>query len=267
MSDAPGDGLFDAPIKPGGAIVAREEVSPIAHPGELLTAIIGLAKDPDFDVSKLQALMGMQERLEDRQAERAFARALHDAQAEIPSIAKNGTVTLGSGKGSYAFATWEDMDKVLRPVMDRHGFTLSFDMAMRPGDGGGAIITGTLMHSDGHSKSAAIPLALDAGPGRNSLQAMGSTMSYGRRYVTEMLFNLVRKGVDDDGVSGGAKFITSEQAAELQELIKGSGRSETDFMQSFSAGTLHHFDELEPGTAFLAAKGALTRMARTKGGS
>lgn len=250
-------------------IATREEKPPamIAQPGELLSAIVGLAKDPEFDVTKLQALMGMQERLEDRQAERAFVRALHDAQAEIPPIAKNGTVALGNGKGSYAFATWEDIDKVLRPIMDKNGFTLSFDMAMRPGDGGGAIITGTLMHADGHSKSAAIPLALDSGPGRNSLQSMGSTMSYGRRYVTEMLFNLVRKGTDDDGVSGGAKFIEPAQIEELRSLCEQACRAETDFMQSFSAGTLHHFDELEPGTAFLAAKGALTRMARAKGSS
>lgn len=243
-------------------VATRTETLPATTegPGALLSAIVGLAKDPEFDVNKLQALMGMQERLEDRQAERAFVRALHDAQAEIPAIAKNGTVALG--KGSYAFATWEDMDKVLRPIMDKHGFTLSFDMAMRPGEGGGAIITGTLMHADGHSKSAAIPLALDGGPGRNALQAMGSTMSYGRRYVTEMLFNLVRKGADDDGVRGGKKFITEEQAGELRELAKQAGRQEGPFLDRLFAGEVRSFDEIEVGTPFNAAKSTLMGIVR-----
>tara|TARA_R110000868_G_scaffold406061_1_gene686164 strand:- start:952 stop:1701 length:750 start_codon:yes stop_codon:yes gene_type:complete len=231
-------------------------------PGALLTAIVTLAKDETFDVTKLEALMKMQERMEDRQAERAFARALHDAQAEIPHIAKNGTVSLGSGKGSYAFTTWTDMDRVLRPVMDRHGFTLKFDMQQK--EGGGAVITGTLLHVDGHSAQASIPLALDAGPGRNNLQAMGSTMSYGRRYVAEMLFNLVRAGVDDDGRAGGAKFISQDDADELREMCKAAGRQEGPFLDRVFAGSeIRAFEEIEQGAAYLAAKNTLAGLIKS----
>ena len=239
-----------ANIEAGGNIVVSD------GPGALLNAIVALAKDEAFDVTKLEALMKMQERMEDRQAERAFARALHAAQAEIPHIAKNGTVSLGSGKGSYAFTTWTDMDRVLRPVMDRHGFTLKFDMAAK--DGGGAVITGTLLHVDGHSTQASIPLALDTGPGRNNLQAMGSTMSYGRRYVAEMLFNLVRRGEDDDGKAGGARFISEAQADELRELSRLAGRQEGAFLAGVFEGTnIRSFDEIEEGIGYIVAKNML----------
>ena len=46
----------------------------------------------------------------------------------MPRVAKNGTIRLGEGKGVIPFATWEDMDTALRPVMQRHGFSLSFDV-------------------------------------------------------------------------------------------------------------------------------------------
>jgi hypothetical protein len=42
-------------------------------------------------------------------------------------------------------------------------------------------------------------LQLDTGPGRNQNQAMGSTLSYGKRYTAEMLLNIVREGEDTDG--------------------------------------------------------------------
>jgi hypothetical protein len=80
--------------------------------------------------------------------------------------------------------------------MAEEGFTLSFDS--KPHDRG-ITITGTLLHRDGHSRSATMLLDEDRGPGRNNLQAMGSTLSYGKRYTAEMLLNIVREGDDKDG--------------------------------------------------------------------
>lgn len=245
-----------SPEQPGSGAAIGE------GPGALLSAIVQLAKDPAFDVGKLDALMKMQERLEDRQAEREFAAALRAAQAELPQIEKHGLLELvgqgGQSKGSYKFARWEDMDKVLRPIMERHGFTLRFDMAMR--EGGGAVITGTLLHIAGHSASASIPLALDSGPGRNNLQAMGSTMSYGRRYVAEMLFNIVRKGDDDDGVSGGKRFISRADADLLRGLCREAKRQEGPFLDRLFGGQVHSFDEIEAGPGFIAAKNTLEQV-------
>ena len=198
-------------------------------PGALLSAIIQMSRDPSVDVAKLEALLGMQERMEARQAEAMFNQALHAAQQEMPRVAKNSTIKLGEGKGSIPFASFEDVDAALRPIMQRHGFSLSFDMQTK--DGGGAVITGTLRHSAGHAKTASIPLALDSGPGRNNLQAMGSTFSYGRRYVTEMFFNIVRTGADDDGVRGGMRFITDAQVGQIEALIRQSGSDRTAFLR------------------------------------
>lgn len=201
-----------------------------AQPGELLTAIVTLAKDPAMDVAKLSALLEMQERMEDRQAERSFIAAFARLSADPPRVKKNGTIDLGKGK-AIAFARWEDIDKVIRPLLEREGFSLSFDSAQRPGDGGGLVVTGTLMHAAGHSRTASMPLPLDAGPGRNNLQAMGSTLSYGKRYCAEMLLNIVREGEDDDGKFGGTRFITAEQVDEIEKLIEEKGADRWKFLE------------------------------------
>jgi hypothetical protein len=199
-------------------------------PGALLNAIVQLAKDPAVDVAKLDALLQMQERMERRQSEVEFSRALARLSPKMPRVKKNGRVELGQGKGSYPFARWEDIDRIIRPLMAEEGFTLDFDSQPRSGDGGGLIVTGTLMHRDGFRKSASLPLPLDTGPGRNNLQAMGSTLSYGKRYCAEMLLNIVREGVDDDGVAGGAEPITAEECAELNRGLMETKSDLTAFL-------------------------------------
>src|SRR6185437_5923400 len=175
----------------------------------------------------------------------------------LPRVKKNGTISLGKDKTGaereVAFAKWEDMDRVIRPLMAREGFTLSFDSAARPGDGGGLIVTGTLMHKDGHTRTASMPLPLDTGPGRNNLQAVGSTLSYGKRYCAEMLLNIVREGQDDDGTGAAMRFIAAEQKAELVALQAETGANTKLFLEYLRVPSL---DEL-PATRFAEAKAKL----------
>jgi len=222
-------------VEPKPLMVVPEQLPVIPEgPGALLSAIGQLARDPTVNIANLQALMTMQERLEDRQAERAYAEALRSAQAEVPQVERLGHVDLGKGTG-YTFARLEDLDHVMRPIMEKHGFSIIYDRVMR--EGGGLIVTATLAHTGGHSKTASFPLPLDTGPGRNNLQAAGSTDSYARRYLLEGFFNIVRKGADDDGKSGGAKYILAEQVAELQGLLKEAGRDERTFLERLFVGS------------------------------
>lgn len=208
----------------------------VSEPNSLLPAIITLAKDPAVDVAKLSALLDMQEKMEARQAERQAIEAFTALSREMPRVKKNGTISLGAGKGSIAFAKWEDMDTVIRPLLVKYGFTLSFNSIERTG--GGLTVTGELMHQSGHVRTAAIPLALDIGPGRNNLQAMGSTLSYGKRYCAEMLLNIVREAADDDGTKGGVAYITPDQCEELAVLIRETGTDEKRFLATFDVQEL-----------------------------
>lgn len=237
-----------------------------ANPTSLLNFVAQAVSDPNVDVAKLEALLRMQREIVADEAKTEFNIALHAAQAEMPRVKKNGTIKLitkeGLNRGSIPFATYEDVDTALRPIMEKYGFTINFNVDAR--DGGGGIITGTLEHTNKHFKTASMPLALDTGPGRNNLQAMGSTLSYGKRYVLEMLFNIVREGVDDDGKLGGTKFITEEEAAELRDLTKRAGRQEGAILDKLFAGNVRSFEELEAGSAFLATKSTLTAIIQQK---
>jgi len=240
----------------------------------LLSAIVQLARDPSVDVTKLQALLGMQERMEGRQAELEFNRAL----SRLPPmhVKKNGLIDLTSkedkaknvSRKPVAFAKWEDMAAVIEPILDAEGFRLMFESVPRPGEGGGLTVTGMLLHRDGHCRSASIPLPLDTGPGRNNLQAYGSTLSYGKRYTAEMLLNIVRDGQDDDGKTGGAMPLTEEEVDAVRGALMAAKLTDPEKITRFlHTHTNYHADSPEAilQSDLTRIMNLLTIMARQKG--
>lgn len=225
----------------------------VQEANSLLPAIISLAKDKSVDVNKLEALLGMQAKMEERQAKQAFVEAFARLSGALPQIEKGGYIDLGKGR-KIAFARFEDMDEVIRPLLKAEGFTISFDS--QPREGGGLIVTGHLLHRSGHSQTATIPLPLDIGPGRNNLQAVGSTLAYAKRYLVEMLLNLVRKSDDDDGNKGGVSYITPEQCEELQALIRETGTDEKRFLATMGVEELGQIAQaaFTPGMNMLLSK-------------
>lgn len=221
---------------------AERALSTVAGPPQaqsLLNFVAQAVSDPNTDVGKLRALLEMQREIVADEAKALFNQALRQAQQEMPRVRKDGVIEM-KDKGSMKFARWEDIDTALRPILDRHGFSLTFDMQAK--EGGGGVITATLLHAAGHSKTASIPLALDSGPGRNNLQAMGSTFSYGKRYCTEALFNIVRENGDDDGKLGGTRFITAEQKETLVQLLQETKADTVAFLRWMGVDSL---DEIE----------------------
>lgn len=192
-------------------------LAPVQEPANLLHAIIAAASNPAVDVTKFERMLALKRELELDQAKREFSAAFKRISEKMPRVKKDGTISLG-GKGKIAFARWEDMDKLLRPIITAEGCGLTFNT--ETGENGKTTVTAVLIHENGQSRSTSVQLSPDAGPGRNALQAIGSMLSYGKRYATELLLNIVREGQDDDGKKGGMSFLTPEQVKELDDELK-----------------------------------------------
>jgi hypothetical protein len=246
MNEYPDGGAVRADVAEPLSSVPAALPSNLPAEQSLLSAIVHVARDPQLDVAKLEALMRMQFEVEKRQADREAIEAFSRLSATLPRVKKDGVIDLGS-KGKIAFTRWEDIDKVIRPLLSAEGFTLSFDTSTVEK---GTIITAHLMHRSGHTRTASTPpLPLDTGPGRNQIQAMGSTISYGKRYAAEMALNIVREGEDDDGIKGAMRFATEEEVAELQALIKDTGTDEKRFCNTLNVASL---DELPSPSVVIA---------------
>jgi hypothetical protein len=197
----------------------------------IMDVIARAASDPAVDVTKMQALLDMQRQLMADQARSEFDAAYRLAAAEMPRITKRGHIEYPASKegrqrasipASIPYAKWEDIDAAIKPIEQRHGFNRTFDTEFTST---GFMRVGTLHHRSGHSRSVRTPpLPLDTSGGKNSLQGAGSTATYGNRFVTRDLWNLVFEGEDDDGVKGGAgPLLTEEQYKQLADLVTSMG--------------------------------------------
>lgn len=199
----------------------QKQESGALQPTSVYEVFAQMARDPNVDVAKLQGLMELQIKAEERHAEKLFNEAYARLLQRMPRIAKKGKIPLikdGVNKGSIPFIKNEDMDTVLRPMYTAEGFTLSFLSEPCPS---GIIRVASLRHAAGHSITSRMQLPPDKGPGRNDLQALGSSLSYADRYLTRGLFNIIALGEDDDGNQLGT--ITQAQAELLDRFCLTAG--------------------------------------------
>jgi len=64
---------------------------------------------------------------------------------------------------------------------------------------------------------------VDTSGSKNGVQAVASSVSYGKRYTAGLLLNITTTGEDDDGNGPAAKItprVTSAQAAQLAMLLE-----------------------------------------------
>ena len=170
--------------------VVKPQETPTNEAVGLLPMIERAARDPNVDVDKMERLMAMMERVDARNAEAAFAADLAEMQDALPSIGERGNAA-----GRYTYALWEDINAAIKPVLKRYGFALSF----RTDFTDGIAVTGVLSHKSGHKIDTTIKLPADASGNKNAVQAVASSVSYGKRYTAGALLNLTSHGEDDDG--------------------------------------------------------------------
>ena len=185
---------------PGGNNSAnRGDVATLPASG-LLAFIDRAARDPDFDIAKFGALLDRHEAMVERQKRDAFNQAMAEVQADIGAIAKSGK----NPSFQNPYAKMEDLDREARPVYSRHGFSVRYGSAEAPREGW-LRVTLTIAHRDGYSEQHYLDGPIDSAPServrRTGIQSVGSTVTYLRRYLLQMVLNLVPANdpADDDG--------------------------------------------------------------------
>jgi len=219
---------------------------PTANPTSLLAAITRAAADPSVDIDKVERLFAMHERLASREAEAAFNDALARAQAKIVPIATDATNT----HTGTAYATLAQINRLIVPLYTAEGLSLSFDEEGKndahPIPQGYLRIVGILAHSAGHSRRYHVDLPPDdvgaqGKVNKTKVQAVGSTSTYGQRYLVRRIFNIATREDDDDGNGSAGADALVEIAEQMQaaktvpELAKLMGRLPPDTQKRMMA--------------------------------
>lgn len=235
----------------------------VQQPDSILAIIAQAARDPQVDVAKMQALLEMKERLDDRDAEREFNRDFALAMREMPRVAKRGIKDMGT-KGTIPYETYEDLDAAIRPIESKYGFARSFSTRISD-KGTGVILVLTLTHRAGHSITSERYCPPDPGPGRNDTQAIGSGESYGRRYLTKSRWNIVTVGEDDDAKT--AENLTDDQYGKLVNLVEAcamDGEETNRFLKYVGVGKVA---DIRPGDYDRATEALRKKLRQKQGGA
>ena len=169
-------------------------------------AIIRAAQDDTIDITKLQALLDMQRQVAQDRSKRMFNTAMASAQAEMLPVIRDAQNTHTKSK----YARLETIDGQMRPIYTAHGFSVRYGSQPCAREGW-MRITITISHTGGHWEENYLDAPPDEAGSRGTtnktpIMAVGSSVTYLRRYLLCMAFNIVLAddlAPDDDGAPVG----------------------------------------------------------------
>jgi hypothetical protein len=222
---------------------------PALSPADMLRAVIqgGVTAE---NVATVEKILELAERQEKRQAEKEFAEAFLELQAALPVIQG---MKEGMHKG-IVYATFEDIDAIVRPICLRHGFTYAFrEDSFQDGR---VTVTMDLTHRGGHTRSIPYTVRAGRGPtGCNESQADMAGHTYAQRGAMEagLCLRILNKRVDAK-MEGGR--IHSDRAFEIERRAK---ETNSDIAKLFKLAGVTRFEDITEAKAevienFLAMK-------------
>jgi len=216
-------------VKQGDDPVARPQISV----SDMLETVIAKGITAE-SVGVMEKLVGLYERMEEKKAEQNFAQAFVALQADVPNVQATKPVPNNDGTIRYKYAPFEDLMAQVGPMLQRHGFTVSFSSEVKDNR---IITTCTLQHIGGHKRSNSFTVRIGSGPPKaTESQADGAAATYGKRFALTDCLNVVVGHLDDDARAEGG-CITEAQAIELDRRVQETNSDTARFLKYAGAKT------------------------------
>lgn len=215
-------------FKPAAVPMVRHE-SAIATASATPADLLMHAMNSGADLDRLERLMDMQIKWEQREAHKAYTAAMAEFKRNAPTIEKDKDVSFktGSGTTAYSHATIGNVAGKIVSALAEHGF--SHRWIPSRGEGGMVSVTCEITHKLGHSELTTLEAGLDQSGGKNNIQSMASTITYLERYTLLAATGLAVKDQSDDDAasyvgasetSAAAKGISENEMADLRIALR-----------------------------------------------
>jgi hypothetical protein len=160
--------------EPKTALATRDD-APIDYAGGLLEVIARAARDPSVDIDKMERLLAMQERVQERNAKTAFTEAKIAMRPELPEITMKGLHRIRDK------TTQDYPGNAVRAVRGHsrrgdagsvaHGFDLSFRNGLS--QMARSMVTTILSHVGGHTRKRSSSFPMIAAGARTAFRRSG----------------------------------------------------------------------------------------------
>ena len=211
-------------------------------------------------VEQLKELVGLHERIEERQARKAYFDAMARFQAKCPPIKRSSVAkfnTRGGGEMSYTFAALDEMAMTVNPILTECGLSYTWDSTVTANT---ITCVCTVRHLLGHQESATIQLPTDSASAMSSQQKVGAALTFARRLSLTQALGLTTTDDDLDGRDTHGGNITEEQVHQLIALDTAVQADMPKFLKYCGVDAL---DKI-PATKFADAVALLERKKKPK---
>jgi hypothetical protein len=218
--------------------------------------MLQLAIQKGVDVTALEKLVALHERMTDRAAAAEFAHAMHTFQSVVPPIEKTSKAEYVTKKGSrvsYLFAKLEEIAKTINPLLADHGLSYTWDSEFTDRM---LHVTCWVRHVNGHRECAKFSLPVESSSAMSEQQKHAAALSYGRRQSLIAALGLVTADPDTDGVTH--ETLSPDQQNNIEELLEASQMDRDKFFRfvGVPSGKIADIPEgaYEPARNLLTAK-------------
>lgn len=164
--------------------------------------LISMAISKDMDIEKLEKLMGLQQRWKAQIALEEFNRAFSKFQSIVPDMSKNRNVNYepkdpNKKKVNYNYQDLGDIGKNIKEALSECGLSYNWENEQV---GDEIFVYPILKHSGGHElRGKPLKAKADTSGGKEGLHAIGSTITFLKRYTLTAILGLTTSEPDDDG--------------------------------------------------------------------
>lgn len=190
----------------------------IVQSGNSPAEMIRLAVNQNTDLDKLAKLLDIQERWEANEARKAYHQAMAEFKAmplKIEKDKKVGYESKAGGKVGYSHASLANVVEKITKELSKHGLSASW----RTQQNGKISVTCRITHVLGHSEETTLAADADTSGSKNSIQAIGSTITYLERYTLLAALGLATYDQDDDGKAASDEPIDEQQLSNIVDMI------------------------------------------------
>jgi hypothetical protein len=202
----------------GKVVQASPRVTALATTPSNPGAVLMYAMEKGADMAQIEKLLDLQMKWEANEARKAFVADMAAFKLNPPKIIKDKLVGYENRDGTFTGYKHATLGAVTNAVIEglaNHGFSHAWEPEQRDGK---IYVTCVITHKLGHSTRTTLDSAKDDSGKKNSIQAVGSAITYLQRYTLLLACGLATHDqTDDDG--------QNSEAIALDKLIADAARA------------------------------------------
>ena len=228
-------------------------------------AMVLAGKAQGLTVEELDKFMDLQIKWEDNQARKAYFDAMASFKEEPIEILKDRHVKYTTQKGvtEYNHASLGNVTQQIGAALSKYGLSAGWKTVQEAAK---ITVTCRITHAMGYGEDTSLSASPDDSGGKNTIQSIGSTITYLERYTLLAMTGLATNEMDDDGKgSEEIKYISDKEKSTIIDMINSREVNQAKFLEFIKCESVEKIPAIDFTKVMAALRSKPTPEQKTKG--